>query len=99
MLGIQCYKIIDDSLSPLITKHSYVFTWKWLNVFSFKENDIVVIKHKHFGYVVKKIAIRDRNKLFWCISEGNKGLPIEQFGPIHQTNIIGKVRLVVSSPF
>lgn len=91
MFGINFWKVVDDSLAPNIPAQSYVLSTNFGKFLRFKANDIVVIKHKRYGLLIKRVAVVDKYNFLWCVSAPDKGIAIEQLGPISKSQVVGKV--------
>jgi nickel-type superoxide dismutase maturation protease len=65
---VRILKVTGKSLFPLIQEGDFVTVFKipfflW-RIFPYRPGDIIVIKHPHYGTLIKKIE--------WCSPDGNQ---------------------------
>ncbi len=91
MLGFSIFKVNGESMSPFIPNQSYVLTQRWLTKFFIGEGKKLLIAHKSYGLIVKKVALVDHHGFIWLKGENNKSVSVEQIGPVDQEQVIGIV--------
>ena len=91
MLGFSIFKVNGESMSPFIPNQSYVLAQRWLPRFFISEGKKLLIKHKSYGLIVKKVALVDHHGFIWLKGENKKSLSVEQIGPVNNQQVIGIV--------
>lgn len=91
MLGFSIFKVNGESMSPFIPNKSYVLAQRWLTSYFISEGKKLLINHKKFGLIVKKVALVDHNGFIWLKGENNQSLSVEQIGPVNRQQVIGIV--------
>lgn len=96
MLGFRFFKISGDSMSPKIPDQSYVLSCRWFATFFLAEGKKILVRHQHYGLIVKTVALVDHHGFIWVKGENNQSMSIEQLGPISQSQVVGRVLSVFS---
>jgi|TARA_B110000467_G_C17878777_1_gene243698 phage repressor protein C with HTH and peptisase S24 domain len=78
---------MGTSMLPHLQNNDYVITSK---LFSIKKNDVVVIKTRSFGLVVKRILKIKKNEIFLCGDNKNTYSSVYEI-PHSLSNIEGRV--------
>lgn len=91
MLGFRICKVAGNSMAPVIPAGSYVLVNRWLNWFTVKAGQRVLLNHPDFGYIVSTVAIVDRNGFIWSRGENPSCLSVERLGPVDKSQLAGRV--------
>ena len=91
MLGLSFFKVNGESMSPSIPHQSYVLVHRLLLRFGIREGRSLLIQHKTYGLIIKKVALVDHHGFIWVKGENNKSLSVEQMGPISRQQVVGLV--------
>jgi len=84
-------KVTGDSLSPSYNEGDYVILITY-PLFSFKRGDTIVFRHPEYGTMIKDIDSLDSDKI-QVIGTHPHSVDSRQFGPINQSEVVGKVIL------
>ena len=82
-------------MSPKVPDHSYVLARKTQSTIT--KESLLIIDHKNYGKILKKLVKVDDNKKFWFEGENFSSISKEMIGPVKFENIIGKVVFVVKN--
>ena len=94
-LGFSIFKVKGNSMSPSAPDHSYVLARKTQSTIT--KESLLIIDHKNYGKILKKLVKVEDNKKFWFEGENFSSISKEMIGPIKFENIIGKVVFVVKN--
>lgn len=90
-LGLKLWKVEGHSMAPMIPSGSFLLASKWLKLFPIKEGQQLVINHPKYGFMVKTVALVDKNGFIWSKGENPSSISVEQMGPISKQQIFGRV--------
>ena len=82
-------------MSPTIPDQSYVMARKAKSRIA--KESLLIIDHKNYGKILKKLVKVDDNKKLWFEGENLSSVSKEMIGPIKFENVIGKVVFVVKN--
>jgi len=91
MLGLSFFKVNGDSMSPKIPHQSYILVHRLLMRYFICEGKRLLIQHKTYGLIVKKVALVDHHGFIWVKGENRKSLSVEQIGPVSRKQVVGLV--------
>lgn len=78
-------------MSPTIPHQSYVLVHRILLRFFIGEGKKLLIQHKSYGLIIKKVALVDHHGFIWVKGENKKSVSVEQIGPISSQQVVGLV--------
>jgi len=86
-------KVTGDSLLPDFMNGDFVLLLKIPFLFkSLKQGDIVVFKHEDYGTMIKRIDLVDkRASTVTVFGTHEDSIDSRHFGPVHESDILGKV--------
>jgi len=93
MFGFSIVKASGDSMSPAVKSGAYLLIKHRLH---YKVNDIVHVHHALYGHMVKRIVSLHMNNTYHIAGDNAASLSIAQMGIIENTQILGKVRVVIN---
>ena len=94
-LGFSIFKVEGNSMSPTIPDQSYVMARKAKSRIA--KESLLIIDHKNYGKILKKLVKVDDNKNLWFEGENLSSVSKEMIGPIKFEEVIGKVVFVVKN--
>lgn len=97
MFGYDIYKVNGKSMEPTIDENSFIFCIPYKTESSGRS--ILVISHKKYGLLIKKLKYIDENFNYWFVGENDDSISSEKIGPIKKSEIIGRVFLIFSKDF
>jgi len=94
-LGFKLWKVTGHSMFPKIPQSSYILINQWFTFKQIKPEQTILFKHNDHGFIIKTVALVDRNGLIWCKGENLSSLSVEEIGPVSKKQILGRVLMVV----
>ena len=94
--GFKIWQVTGHSMFPRIPQSSFVLVLQWFAFRKIKPGQTLLINHNRYGFLIKKVALIDKNGLIWCKGENPSSISIEKLGPIGKQNIIGQVLKVMN---
>lgn len=82
-------KVQGESMSPRLYDGDFVFVSRLY--WSLEVNQLVVVDHSVYGFIVKTILHIAPGGLLWLSGENHKSLTPERIGWVSQKRVIGKV--------
>lgn len=80
-------------MSPILNNGNFVVTKIKKK---FKSNQILLISHKNYGTIVKRLDFIDKRGDFWFKGTNIESVSQDNIGPIKKRQIKGQVVLVIS---
>lgn len=88
-------KVQGESMSPRLYDGDFVFVSRFYRVLAV--NQLVVVDHALYGFIVKKVLHVAPGGLLWLGGENTKSLTPERIGWVSQKRVVGKVLWCVCS--
>ncbi|WP_438463483.1 S24/S26 family peptidase [Marinomonas sp. PE14-40] len=89
-MSIFCFhKVEGDSMFPSLRSGDFVIATR-LYV-SISVNDIILVKHPEYGYIIKRVTQLCLEKGAWLVGDGQRSVSSEQMGWINLDLIDAKV--------
>ena len=85
---ISCLRVKGISMYPFLFEGDYVVISR---ISKLRADDVVVIKHKIFGKIIKRVKEISHDNRLILKSDYSKGISSEKIGPITKEDILGKV--------
>ena len=89
MLGLNINRVTGDSMLPALAPNCYVLLHNFCNKKHLKKGQIVKVHHRIYGAIIKRIAYRDKNGLYWLAGDDPNGISTCQLGPVSADQIKG----------
>ena len=97
-MGIGFYKISGDSMLPYYRPGDFVLTYR-CSLNKLKRGNAVVVKHNHFGIIIKRINRIDASSSLTLIGDNSlRSTDTEALGEINFKQVLGKVIFRVAAP-
>ena len=89
MFGFIINRVTGNSMSPVLLPNSYVILHNFGNKKRLKKGQVIKVEHPSYGAIIKRIAYRDKNGLYWLAGDNPNSVSTCEMGPVSAKQIKG----------
>lgn len=98
MIKLGIFKVTGPSMQPVYKQGDFVIAFRTV-LSNFDKGDVVVINHKHFGKIIKRIKSIDEAGDFLVAGDNTiMSTDTMTIGPVAIEHILGRVMIKVAAP-